>query len=146
MSRQQERKQVKEFYNGYHEERDEQGIVYVTNGVDTAKATLPLSSGLSLSYRDFMLLKELSYEDGVTDPKKGPSMWEFEQFIKAAITEKIERCLQDYSKLGELYSRRLQRTHYRLITLEDTGQKTPTGIAIIQPKGLERQRVPYLRL
>lgn len=104
-------KPVKEFYNGFHEERDEQGIVYLTDGTDILTATIPFRDGLRLSYKTFLLLKELAYEDGFTDATKGPGLLEYGKFIETAVNEKIENYLKDHQSLGKLYSNKLQKRH-----------------------------------
>jgi hypothetical protein len=66
----------------------------------------------------FELLKEVSYRDGIDDPDK-LTILQLESFVESAIYEKINRSLQDYNKLGQNYSGKLQKKHKHLVTRKD---------------------------
>ena len=73
---------------------------------------------LQLDPEIYELLKVVSYRDGLDDPSK-ISKLQLESFAERAIREKIDQSLRDYPKLGEIYSRRIQRKHKHLVTLKE---------------------------
>lgn len=85
---------------------------------DDARAIAHIPCRFSLMNGYFELFKVLSYSDGWDKPEE-LSKQQIESFVRHAVEEKIERCLQDYAKLGEITSRMLQRKYNKLVTLKE---------------------------
>ena len=87
----------------------------------------------------FELLKEVSYRDGIDDPDRLTTS-QLESFAKSAIYEKIDRSLEDYGKLGQNYSGRLQRKYKHLVTLKEISDPESIQGSVIVPRYSEQQK------
>jgi len=114
------------------------GIKYIYNHDKLIRASIHPS--LYLDANIVELLKEVSYRDEVDDPER-LTISQIESFVEAAIYEKIDRSLLEYTKLGQNYSGKLQKKYKHFVTEPESIPEKKEGVrGLLSTQEPQRQK------